>query len=110
MDSNPPAAPTLPFDGAADVVRDSVRLIHAVGMHARPAVKLTKLAKTFKAQIALRVTGTAEWIDAKSVTRVMALRAARDSIFELAATGADAEAAVAALVALVAQDFGGADA
>ena len=47
-------------------------LVHAVGMHARPAVKLTKLAKRFSARIAVRVAGAADWIDAKSVARVMA--------------------------------------
>ncbi len=93
------------LDHQDDIATGSVQLIHAVGMHARPAVKLTKLAKSFKADIALRVAGTEDWIDAKSVTRVMAMRAARDSVFEFRAAGADATAAVAALVALVAQDF-----
>jgi phosphocarrier protein len=88
-----------------EIVRGSVRLVHAVGMHARPAVKLTKLAKRFQSQIAVRVAGAAQWIDAKSVAKVMAMRAACDSIIEVEACGADAGAAVAALVALVADDF-----
>src|SRR5205807_726646 len=87
------------------VVKASVQLVHAVGMHARPAVKLTKLAKRFKAQIAVRVAGASDWIDAKSVAKVMAMRAARDSIIELEASGADAQTAIAALIALIAQDF-----
>src|SRR5947208_6620353 len=87
------------------IVKGSVQLVHAVGMHARPAVKLTKLAKRFKSQIAVRVAGAAHWIDAKSVAKVMAMRAARDSILEFEAHGADATAAIAALVALIAQDF-----
>ena len=88
-----------------DIVKGSVQLVHAVGMHARPAVKLTKLAKRFESQIAMRVAGAVDWIDPKSVTKVMAMRAARDSIIEFEARGADARAAVAALVRLVAQDF-----
>jgi phosphocarrier protein HPr len=88
-----------------DIVKGSVQLVHAVGMHARPAVKLTKLAKRFESQIAMRVAGAVGWIDPKSVTKVMAMRAARDSIIEFEARGADARAAVAALVRLVAQDF-----
>jgi phosphocarrier protein HPr len=87
------------------IVTGSVRLIHAAGMHARPAVKLTKLAKKFQAQISVRVSDAADWINAKSVAKIMALRAARDSIIEIKATGEDAEAAVAALVDLVATDF-----
>jgi phosphocarrier protein len=88
-----------------DIVKSSVQLVHAVGMHARPAVKLTKLAKRFQSQIAMRVAGAADWIDAKSVAKVMAMRAARDSIIEFEARGVDAPAAVAALVRLIAQDF-----
>ena len=88
-----------------EVFTGSVKLIHAAGMHARPSVKLTKLAKKFQAQISVRASETAEWINAKSVSKIMALRAARDSIIEIKASGADAEAAVAALVKLVATDF-----
>ena len=46
-----------------DIVKSSVQLVHAAGMHARPAVKLTKLAKRFQSQIAMRVAGAADWID-----------------------------------------------
>jgi phosphocarrier protein HPr len=87
------------------IVTGSVRLVHAAGMHARPAVKLTKLAKKFQAQISVRASEAAEWTNAKSVSKIMALRAARDSVIEIKASGADAEAAVAALVELVASDF-----
>src|SRR5690242_17523601 len=83
----------------------NVRLVHAVGMHARPAVKLTKLAKRFKAQISVRVAGAADWINAKSVAKIMAMRAAHGSTIEIKASGSDAEAAVAALVQLIASDF-----
>ena len=88
-----------------EIITGSVRLIHAAGMHARPAVKLTKLAKKFQAQISVRASATAEWINAKSVSKIMALRAARDSMIEIRASGEDAEAAVAALIRLVAADF-----
>ena len=86
-------------------ITGKVRLVHAVGMHARPAVKLTKLAKRFQAQISIRACETADWINAKSVAKVMALRAPRDSLIEIKAHGDDAEAAVAALIDLVATDF-----
>ena len=86
-------------------ITGSVRLAHAVGMHARPAVKLTKLAKKFQAQISIRASETADWTNAKSIAKVMAMRAARDSIIEIRASGEDAEAAVAALVELVIADF-----
>jgi phosphocarrier protein HPr len=75
------------------------------GLHARPAVKLTKLAKKFQAQISVRVAGATEWINAKSVAKIMAMRAAHGSTIEIKASGSDAEAAVAALVDLIATDF-----
>jgi phosphocarrier protein HPr len=87
------------------VVTGSVRLIHAVGMHARPAVKLTKLAKKFSADISIRPSEAQEWVNAKSIAKVMAMRAKRDSTIEIMAAGADAAAAVEALVGLVAADF-----
>ena len=92
-------------EAANNAATATVRLVHAVGMHARPAVKLTKLAKRFAAAVSVRVAGTGAWIDAKSITKVMAMRAARDSVLEFAAEGADADAALAALVRLVEDDF-----
>ena len=89
----------------ADDAEGRVKLVHAVGMHARPAVKLTKLAKRFRSRIAVRVEGAKDWIDAKSVAKVMAMRAPCDSTIEFVATGADARAAIGALTALVANDF-----
>lgn len=88
-----------------DKAAGSVKLVHALGMHARPAVKLAKLAKRFRARIAVRVLGAAEWIDAKSVAKLVSMRAPCDSTIEFVATGADARAAVGALTALVANDF-----
>ncbi len=95
------------LDTSADgpFITGKVRLVHAAGMHARPAVKLTKLAKRFQAQISVRASETADWVNAKSVAKMMALRAGRDAMLEIKAHGEDAEAAVAALIDLVASDF-----
>ena len=109
MDRKPPNSAKSQTPGepqsAEDKAGGSVTLVHAVGMHARPAVKLTKLAKRFRSKIVVRVAGTADWIDAKSVAKVMAMRAPCDSIIEFVATGADAGAAIGALKALIASDF-----
>jgi phosphocarrier protein HPr len=99
-----PQTPNPPHS-VEDKAGGSAKLVHAVGMHARPAVKLTKLAKRFRSKIAVRVVGAADWVDAKSVAKVMAMRAPCDSTIEFVATGADAHAAVGALTALIAADF-----
>jgi phosphocarrier protein len=56
-------------------IERAVRITHDVGLHARPSVKLTKLAKSFAADIRLRTeSDAAGWIDAKSIVKVMALK------------------------------------
>lgn len=75
------------------------------GLHARPAVKLTKQAKGFAAEILLRAGEAGAWINAKSPNAVMKLKAGHGERLFFRADGADAEAAVAALVALVERDF-----
>lgn len=81
-------------------------MTHAIGLHARPSVKLTKLAKTFTAQIELATAGAeGPWIDAKSIVKVMAAKAPKDTTLFFRAQGEDAAAALAALTALVERDF-----
>jgi phosphocarrier protein len=74
------------------------------GLHARPAVKLTKLARRFAAEIRVRAGGD-EWVDAKSPSRVMRLKARHGETVAFTATGPDAAAAVSALVDLVERNF-----
>lgn len=83
----------------------TVLITHPTGLHARPAVKLTKLAKTFDAAIRLRPDGQDGWIDAKSIVKVMGLKLRTGSRLELAAEGVDAPDAVAQLRALVERNF-----
>jgi len=78
---------------------------HDVGLHARPSVKLTKLAKKFEAKIQLAADPAGPWIDAKSIVKVMAMKAPKDTVLHFRATGSQAEPALAALVDLVANDF-----
>ncbi|WP_299642224.1 HPr family phosphocarrier protein [Devosia sp.] len=80
-------------------------ITHETGLHARPSVKLTKLAKGFVARIELAVVEQGPWVDAKSIVKVMATRAPQGSTLFIRAEGDDAEAAVAALVDLVRRDF-----
>jgi phosphocarrier protein HPr len=90
---------------SAKVTTGSVLLTHDVGLHARPSVKLTKLAKTFASRIELAVASSGPWIDAKSIVKVMATKAPKDTVLYFRAEGDDAKSAVDALVALVASDF-----
>ena len=83
----------------------TILIAHAVGLHARPSVKLTKLAKTFGSKIELSLSDSGPWIDAKSIVKVMAFKAAKGAVLHFRAIGDDADAAVVALVDLVRRDF-----
>ena len=83
----------------------AILIEHEVGLHARPSVKLTKLAKTFDSKIELGLSENGPWIDAKSIVKVMAFKAAKGSTLHFRAVGGDADQAVAALVDLVRRDF-----
>jgi phosphocarrier protein HPr len=83
----------------------SAPLTNAIGLHARPSVKLTKLAKTFASKIEVSPSDSGPWVDAKSIVKVMAVRAAKGAILHFRATGPDALPALAALRELIALRF-----
>jgi phosphocarrier protein HPr len=85
--------------------RAEAAVTHPTGLHARPAVTFTKLAKSFPAAIRLRRAPDGAWVDAKSIVKVMALKLRTGTVLELEAEGEAAEVAVAALKALIERDF-----
>ena len=86
-------------------VERSVLMRHEVGLHARPSVKLTKLAKNFSARIDLGLSAEGPWIDAKSIVKMMAAKAPKNTVLYFRAEGDDAAAALTALITLVERDF-----
>jgi phosphocarrier protein HPr len=97
-DRSPAPTQAAPAIQGEAVVRDPT------GLHARPAVKLTKLAKRFEAAVRVRA-GHGAWINAKSPNGVMKLKARHGERLAFAADGPDAAEAIEALVALVERDF-----
>ncbi len=78
-------------------------LTNAVGLHARPAAQLVRTVAPFTARVQLTCGGrTAE---ARSLLSLLALGAGRGSLISVRAEGEDAEAALAAIAALVARNF-----
>ncbi len=90
---------------SAEEASGTVLLTHAVGLHARPSVKFTKLARSFSARVELAADAAGPWIDAKSIVKVMAAKLPQHATLHVRAVGADAGAAVDALVRLVQNDF-----
>ena len=87
-------------------ISGTVTIVDPTGLHARPAVKLTKLAKSFDAAVEIRAGSDGMWINAKSPNAVMKLKAKFGEVLEIRADGADEATAVAALVALMESNVG----
>jgi dihydroxyacetone kinase phosphotransfer subunit len=83
----------------------SVPIRDPLGLHARPAVKVTQLAKRFAARVEFARDPAGPWVDARSIRAVSAARVPRDTALHIRGEGEDAEAAVAALAALIARNF-----
>ena len=83
------------------VATSSSRLTNEIGLHARPSVKLTKLAKTFASKIEVAASSDGPWVDAKSIVKVMAFKAGKGDTLHFRASGPDAEQALTALRELV---------
>jgi phosphocarrier protein HPr len=89
-----------------DSATGSVRIEHEIGLHARPSVKLTQLAKTFESKIEFSASSPeGPWVDAKSIVKVMGSKTPKGTLLHFRAHGQDAHAAVTALVTLVERDF-----
>ena len=84
----------------------SAVLVNAVGLHARPSVKLTQCAKSFTAAIDIALAADGPWTNAKSPVKVMRVKAPQGAMLYFRVAGPDAEAALAALLALVHDGFG----
>ena len=81
-----------------------VTVVNALGLHARAAARFVQLAARFASQV--RVTRDAKVMDGKSIMGILLLAAARGTTITISADGADEQAAVDALVELVATGFG----
>jgi len=93
------------FDLMSAFAEATVLITHEVGLHARPSVKFTKLAKSFAAEVEIALAANGPWFDAKSIVKVMATRAPKGTMLHIRATGDGAEDAIKALAELVRRDF-----
>jgi len=79
-------------------------IVNKLGLHARASAKLTQLASGFQSEVWLTRNGRR--VNAKSIMGVMMLAAGKGAVVTVEADGADAEAALAAIRALIADRFG----
>jgi phosphocarrier protein HPr len=86
------------------MIRTNATISNKLGLHARASAKLTKLAGSFQSEVHMSRNGRR--INAKSIMGVMMLAAGMGSEVELETDGADEQAAMDALVALIKDKFG----
>ncbi len=86
------------------MVRQEVEIINKLGLHARASTKLTQVASRFGSEVWIERNNRR--VNAKSIMGVMMLAASKGSKIVLEASGADEQAAVAELAALIANKFG----
>jgi phosphotransferase system HPr (HPr) family protein len=86
------------------VTSRSVTVVNPLGLHARAAARFVHLATRFDSQV--RVGRESKVMDGKSIMGILLLAAARGTSLTISADGPDEQAAVDALVQLVAGGFG----
>ncbi|MGV8935564.1 MAG: HPr family phosphocarrier protein [Allorhizobium sp.] len=82
-----------------------VEVTHGVGLHARPSVTFTRLAKSFPCSIEIEVNGSGAWLNGKSIVKIIGARIRKGSILKIRAEGFGGDEAVAALRQLIERDF-----
>ena len=83
-----------------------VPILNALGLHARAAAQLVRLANRFRSRIILTREDTGVTANAKSILSVLNIAAAYGCEIRVTAEGDDEAAAVDAIVDLIMRGFG----
>jgi phosphocarrier protein len=84
--------------------QEEAEIVNKLGLHARASAKLTQTASRFPAEIWLSRNGRR--VNAKSIMGVMMLAAGKGTRITVQTEGEEAQAALDALLALIADRFG----
>jgi phosphocarrier protein HPr len=85
------------------MARAEVEIINKLGLHARASAKLTQVASSYACEVWLSRNGRR--VNAKSIMGVMMLAAGKGAMIIIEAEGEGADAALAALLKLIADKF-----
>jgi phosphocarrier protein HPr len=88
------------------MLEHKVNIINALGLHARAAAQLVRLASSFKSEIKLIRPDNNIFADAKSILSVLTLAAAKGTELFLEIKGDDEKEALIAIETLINQGFG----
>lgn len=87
------------------ICQTEIEIKHGIGLHARPSVVFTRVAKSFPCTIEIEVNGNDVWLNAKSIIKIIGARIRRGATLKIRAEGFRAEEAIAALKGLVERNF-----
>ena len=83
-----------------------VTVVNDLGLHARAAAQLVRLAGKYRSRITLRRDDSGAFANAKSSLSVLALAASIGTVLQLEADGSDEQEAFDAVTAVFADGFG----
>jgi phosphotransferase system HPr (HPr) family protein len=84
----------------------NIKIINQLGLHARAAAQLVRLAGTFKSRVTLMRLDNLVAADAKSILSVLTLAASKGTELKLTFEGVDEQAAFEAVKKIFANGFG----
>ncbi|HYJ91092.1 MAG TPA: HPr family phosphocarrier protein [Pyrinomonadaceae bacterium] len=88
------------------MLRSTVMVSNRLGLHARAAAQLVRLASTFESSIMLSRTDTTATANARSILNVLTLAAVQGTTLEITAEGDDEADALNAVKGLFTSGFG----
>ena len=88
------------------MLETTIKIINPLGLHARAAAQLVRLAGKFKSSIKLTRTDNEVLADAKSILSVLTLAAAKGTELRLNVEGADEREALSAIEEIISNGFG----
>ena len=86
------------------MLQKDIEIINKLGLHARAAAKLVKLASGFDCEI--EIQKESQKVNAKSIMGVMMLAASRGNIITIYTEGAEEQSAMKAVESLINDKFG----
>ncbi len=88
------------------MLEQKITIINSLGLHARAASQLVKVANKFESSIRLNRADTSMFADAKSILNILTLAASKGTELTIVVQGADETAAMESIVALFENGFG----
>jgi phosphotransferase system HPr (HPr) family protein len=86
------------------LLQENITIVNKLGLHARAAAKLVRLASSFDSEVLLK--RQQREVNGKSIMGVMLLAAGKGSEIQLSVSGKDEQLAFAKISALIKSGFG----